>query len=407
MARGSHLGAHLHPLVDHGRDAASRWTCRVVGPDGREERVEGATQTECWDAAEGLLLRLGVRAGNANLTITAAVAMYVADRRRAGVWSESTVLRVRQDLALLAVPPWLAVRTFGRNELTAWLDRMRAMRFGSQRTRWASAVGFWHWAVAREIVAASPLRLVDRLDKPWLSNKAKRQAQRGKRQLANAAEAAAYLRAAKLWPKAADRVGSALPLLCGLRSGELRHLRVADVDFELQRLWVRDDVDDDDDQAWSVKTASSRRIVELPDELVEDIAQLCKYQDPDAYLFRSVSTRNGRERGGVFESEWLRRLVGRTCKAAGITIVCAHGLRGTYASILAAHGEASPAIGRHLGHADGGKTAERHYIGAKTAEPALRVVPGGGFGQGRGAGSTCGIEGALWRSGRDLKPRSR
>ena len=36
----------------------------------------------------------------------------------------------------------------------------------------------------------------------------------------------------------------------------------------------------------------------------------------------------------------------------------------------------APEIGRFLGHADGGHTARRHYIGASAHEPALKLIKG-------------------------------
>jgi len=35
------------------------------------------------------------------------------------------------------------------------------------------------------------------------------------------------------------RVAACLPLLCSMRSGEVRNLRVGDVDLSLGKLWVR------------------------------------------------------------------------------------------------------------------------------------------------------------------------
>lgn len=392
-------GAFACAIRDNGRLAPLRWSRRVVAPDGRYEDIEGNLQADVWQRSDALLLRLGVRLSSPNLTISAACALFVAERQRQGVWTDATTLRMRQDLAWLCEPPTTRVRDWSKADTLAWLRRIARMRFGSQKTRWGSAVGFWDWCVAREIVPATPLRLIDRFDKPWLTLKAKREISRGKAQLRNIDEAWAYLVAALAWKHPRDRVGAALPLLCGLRSGEVRNLQVADVELVLDKIWIRDNAED---EGWSVKTATSRRLVALPPELRADLQQLCSgpMVGPESFVLRSP-----RNKGGAFNVEWLRRLVNRTCRRAGVRIICAHGLRGTYASILALSGEAAPDIGRHLGHADGGGTARRHYIGAETPSPALRVLPGGGARAGSGADSTLRIEGTSWRSGRDLKPR--
>ncbi|MCB9739402.1 MAG: site-specific integrase [Deltaproteobacteria bacterium] len=402
MARARSHGTYAGPIRDLGRASPHRWARRVVAQDGQHEDIHGQLQAEVWDRSEARLLHLGARVAAPNLTVSAAAALFVAERRALDVWSDATVLRMRQDLAWLwCAKPSTTVRAWSKADTHAWLARLASMRFASQRTRWGSAVSFWQWCVTRDIVQASPLRLVDRFDKPWLSKRAKRQMGRGKPQLRNLEEAQAYLAAALAWPSPTDRVGALLPLLCGMRSGEVRHLQVADIDLLAGKIWIRDDGGDQAGEGWSVKTAASSRVVALPAELRDDLEQLCSgwKVGPDSFVLRSL-----RAAGGPYNVEWLRRLVVRTCRAADVRVISAHGLRGTYASILASHDQAAPDIGRYLGHADGGKTAARHYIGAEATKPALQVIPGGGLHRLPGVGASH-EENTLWRSGRDLNPR--
>ena len=76
---------------------------------------------------------------------------------------------------------------------------------------------------------------------------------------------------------------------------------------------------------------------------------------------------------------WLRKLVRRVCKAAQVKVVCPHGLRATHASLRATVADQAVAtIGDALGHADHGKTAAAHYVGAAATVPVLRVMAGRG-----------------------------
>lgn len=60
-------------------------------------------------------------------------------------------------------------------------------------------------------------------------------------------------------------------------------------------------------------------------------------------------------------------------------MVCLHGLRATHSSLRAAVAdEAVAKIGDALGHADHGKTAANHYVGASAKVPVLKVVAGNG-----------------------------
>ena len=107
----------------------------------------------------------------------------------------------------------------------------------------------------------------------------------------------------------------------------------------------------------------------MPEDLRIDLEQLCCDREPAELLFQS--SRGDR---GAFERKWLNRLVQRTCEAAGTRIVCAHGLRDTYTSLLASLARVSHAdIARLVGHADNGVTARRHYIGQPQHNSALTL----------------------------------
>ena len=81
--------------------------------------------------------------------------------------------------------------------------------------------------------------------------------------------------------------------------------------------------------------------------------------------------------GHPWDRRWLCRRVQKVCREAGVRVVPAHGLRDTWSSFLKGKDKSAPEIGRWLGHADHGRTAERNYIGQPDHKPALQVINGG------------------------------
>lgn len=91
------------------------------------------------------------------------------------------------------------------------------------------------------------------------------------------------------------------------------------------------------------------------------------------HVQHDVSVARGPRTGG-----WLLDLVHRVCRDAEVRVVCPHGLRATHASLRRiVVDEAVAKIGDALGHADHGKTAKNHYVGAAATVPVLRVLAGG------------------------------
>lgn len=233
-----------------------------------------------------------------------------------------------------------------------------------------------------------------RLDKPmaWKTRQGTQELNRGKDQLRNESEAKAYLDTAlqlttpghtpvRLRPMIASerRVAACLPLLCGLRSGEVLHLRVGDIDLAAATGYIRNAPQTD---GWHVKTASSARIFSIPEALRQDLLQLVNGQAADAYLFRE---RNRSDRLDQPRARsWLNDLVHFVCQqsavgvgssAVPIKVVTAHGLRGTYASLLASMMSVRLGdIASVLGHSDAGQIARQAYIGAPVRTPTLTLL---------------------------------
>jgi integrase len=307
-------------------------------------------------------------------TVADVVERFIAHKVDLGFWSQRTVERTGADLRSFAnAMPDAPIDIVNVRWVRGFLERNAEHSLAYQRSRYHAVAEFLGWCVRKGYLKGNPCDGVDRSEKPWVGKRARRRLGRGKPQLSNQAEVIAYLAEATRLKTAVRRVAAALPLLCGLRSGETRHLQVWDVDFGGGKLWVRD-VDDDDnvvDIAWGVKTAAGRRTVDIPVALVSELTALCQGRAADAFLFRS-----NRVKGRPYSRQWLNRMVTGVCERAGVRIVGPHGLRDTWSTLQAQLARLSaPDIGKLLGHADEGATAKRHYIGVPGHSAALRLVP--------------------------------
>jgi len=311
-------------------------------------------------------------------TVTGAVEEFIGHKRRLDFWGPRTIERSGSDLYYFAKgQPKAPIEAIDVDYVRAFLERMREDDYAlaSQATRYHMVAEFLRWCVCREYLQRSPCERIDRSEKAWVGRRARRRRNRGKPQLANLSEVKKYLAEAGRLERAEQRVAAMLPLLCGLRSGAVRHLQVRDVDFDAGRIWIRDTRASDNVQriSWSVKTAAGVRTVDLPEMLATDLCALCEGRPPATFLFASKWND-----GAPYERRWISRMVKQVCRDAGVQITTAHGLRNTYASVQAEHGRLSAAdIGKLIGHADGGQTARRHYIGVAEHKPVLKLVSGG------------------------------
>lgn len=139
-------------------------------------------------------------------------------------------------------------------------------------------------------------------------------------------------------------------LLLGCRSGEVRHMRVRDLDCGGTKLWVAAR-----DSEYRGKTHNAARNPDVPEVLRLRLLQLAVNRPPDAYLFGQSST------GKPKCNQVLHASVRRVCVTAGVPIVCSHSLRGLWATAGVRSGALSHAVAAALGHGSFAVTA-KHYV---------------------------------------------
>lgn len=351
-----------------------------------------------------------------------AIGAYLAFKDKRGAWGKRTVERNTQDLLEFAHTcgrpaskcgdcPHNA--TCGANRLAETVDLPFMLQYlersaekhtlYAQKTRWHTVAAFCRWCVRHSWMTVDAAALVDIDDKPWRGQRAKKEMNKGKPQLRNFMEVERYVAAAAKLPRPIDRLAALLPLLCQMRNGEVRHLHVGDVDWRLQRIWIRDESDDGEiSEDWSVKSAAGRRTVRIPIEVLQDLQTVCAGQPETAYVLPS-----NRRTGLPIGDDFVARRVAAVCERACVRVVCPHGLRATGLTMRHAMDGLTPAeLARLAGHADSGRTITGHYLGVAQNEEGLALPLSitkrpdvSGDLQPKRAETL-----KVWRSGRDLNP---
>jgi integrase len=178
---------------------------------------------------------------------------------------------------------------------------------------------------------------------PWLTIEATGKRRTGKAQL-RLDEARKFTSCALEMAEAGDEGATAAltALLLGLRASEVINLVGRDIDDRGKLVWT------------ASKSAAGRRTLEVPAVLQPLL--LGRVAGPTARLFNR-------------RREWVRDSVRRVCRACGVPVVTAHGLRGMHATLATEWGVSGHAVSAALGHA-GTAVTERHYTSAGSKERA-------------------------------------
>jgi integrase len=147
--------------------------------------------------------------------------------------------------------------------------------------------------------------------------------------------------------------------MTGLRQGELLGLRWRDVDWEAQRIRVRNTWVRGEHSAAGKSDLSTRRSVPMADRVARELdrwSTRTAYNADDDLVFAHPQS------GRPLDRTKLSRRFKDACADAGVRVIRFHDLRHTFATRLAASGQPLRAIQEFLGHADS-KTTQiyAHY----------------------------------------------
>ena len=200
----------------------------------------------------------------------------------------------------------------------------------------------FRWAIRKGYLRENPFAAVQPVGRP----------NRGKKQL-RFDEAERFISVAfRMFDEGEDMMALATvtALLLGCRAGEVRHLRVRDLDCAGAKLWVAAG-----DSDYRGKTRNAARDPDVPEVLRPRLLRLASGRDPHALLFAMSRT------GKPVSHQAFYSAVHRVCRAAGVPIVCPHSLRGLWATAGVRSGALSHAVAAALGHGSFAVTA-KHYV---------------------------------------------
>jgi integrase len=138
-------------------------------------------------------------------------------------------------------------------------------------------------------------------------------------------------------------IAASMPLVFGLRSGEVLNRQVKDLDDNGRILRIT-----------SAKSKAGIRSLQVPEWFRPYLLDLAKGLKPDDKSFPREKT-------------WLHRHVVNFCKLAGVSRVVPHGLRGTHGDLAIVAAATPVQVSQALGH-ESLATTVRHYVSAELVE---------------------------------------
>ncbi len=109
----------------------------------------------------------------------------------------------------------------------------------------------------------------------------------------------------------------------------------------------------------AAKTAAGIRRLRVPEPLVPVLGRLVVGKGAEDRIF------------GDHDRHWLRKATIRVCEAAGVSVLCTHGLRGTHSSLAVDAGIAGVAVAASLGHESFEGVTSRHYATSSSVQGAM------------------------------------
>jgi integrase len=158
----------------------------------------------------------------------------------------------------------------------------------------------------------------------------------------------------KTWRESSDRsaIAALLALVFSMRASEVASIVARDVDDRGRILHIA-----------GTKSAASKRAAKVPAVLTPVLLEIAeKPATEDGYLF-------AKESGERADRFWVLYWARRHMAAAGVTVVTAHGLRGTSATIGTVQTGGAEVMASALGHTSTSMT-KAHYIDADAAADA-------------------------------------
>lgn len=337
---------------------ATLWVVTAHASDGRRRDVSFASEAE----AEAWRDKFNAENRREEVsTVEAVVASYLAHKKAVDGCKPTTLKTTEFRLKNLLGPLYeIDIDRVSKTQAAKLYEKRYAVvAADTHRAELAETRRFFAWAAKKRYVRGNVFGEVEPVGKKS-KGKAQLHVDEARKFLAYAfdlADSAPIHDKTYEGAHARGALGALCALLLGMRASEVAGLAVRDVDDEGRIVWVAEE---------DGKTDAARRPLKVQPMLAERLWKLAQGRGGSEPLWTERHTR-----------QWTLKTVKRMCEDAGVPIVTAHGLRGTLATLATANGADLLDLAKMLGHADGGKVAEQHYIKPGTRAEAARAA---GFG---------------------------
>ncbi|MEV5443526.1 site-specific integrase [Streptomyces sp. NPDC052644] len=339
-------GEHKGKVASSTHGEGKRWQARYDGPDGRERTSLHATKAE----AEAEIVRQESAKQNGSW-LDPRAGIVTVERFAYDTWLPSLNINARSRieyegvLRRYVIPEWgrREIRSIRPSEAGAWQQALitKYKLKGTYPNRVARYVrGLFRLAVIDRVIPVSPF---ERIPAPTAEETAA--------QPPDIAEVRQLIAAAydERWAAMIE-----LNALTGLRSGEVRGLRLDRVDFLRRSVLIDQQLVYEKGKGLyfdELKTGAGLRTLPLPARAVDLLAAYVKKHPPrgdgpgEGLVFTMAD-------GGLIGESTLDYALKSICKKAGTPARHWHELRHHYASVLIAGGENPRVVQKRLGHKD-------------------------------------------------------
>ena len=335
------------------------WGWRIEHHDGRGgEPVATIFATEAQAKRAKELLEQQI-AAKVRVTLAEAIETYETHLREKGNkerFIKETLRRLRDFFGVNEEDDGGAVASLTAKQCGALYDGLVGrLASDSHRNYLAEAKTFAKWCIARRWLRENPLEAVQ--------GKGKRK--HGKPQLTrDEARKWDAVALAEAETGSHGALAAMLSLYLGVRAEEITLRKVRDVDDGCSILRIE-----------KGKTDAADRQLTIDDSLRPLIQRLVQGRAGDEWLFPSDKPTKPHWR------DWIAENVRRICKAAGVPVICAHGMRGTHGTLSKRAGMTSAAVAEQLGHTHE-RVTEQSYIAPEAVQETaqartLAVLKGG------------------------------
>lgn len=322
---------------------ANTQTYRVIVFDGGKRKSVGALKS----MEEALAIKADLERGlktDSSILLETAIKEFVKDKRKQGLKASSLGTLEYKLRYFLPLAQTVSSFTADQAQQPYEAETVKISRFGrtmhaqTHRHLLRTAKMFFTWAVGRKYVRVNPFAEVKPVGKPHVGKDQLRidEARRLTQVLVSAAEQGEE-----------GAVATYTQLVLGLRTSEVLHRKVRDLDDDGRVLWIP-----------SGKTDNARRRLDVPEPLRTFLLAQAKGKPPEWLLF-------GSERTQPYFPIWQWKQVRKYCRRAGLQRVCPHSLRGLHSSLAIAAGCTSSVVASALGHGSFAVTAQ-HYVDPDT-----------------------------------------